>query len=599
MSAPQPQRDVSATLLRGVVAAIEDAEDVAAAVRAVVQQTCYATGWVYGEAWFPHPDGGVLERGLMWHGTVPGLTGFGSAGTREIMPHGQGFVGRAWASRKPEWTHDLAREPDRRATMADDVGLQSAVAIPIILPGESDVLAVLAFYTFTARDEDERYVDAVAAAAECACAVARSRESERALRASEERFRTAADGSLDAITMLDCVRDADGRISDFAYAYLNAGAEWLLGMPRAWVLGQRLRDILPSSHADGLFGKYVRTVETGQALEEEFSTQLRGRGGPSWIHHRVVPLSDGVAVTARDLTERRRADETLRESEERFRAAFGGAPIGMALVGLDGRWLQVNQSLCEMLGYPEDELLATTFQAITHPDDLNRDLAQVRRMLAGAVRSYQMEKRYLHKRGHPVRVRLSVSLVRGEQRQPRYFVSQIEDVSARDRGDADERTRLVEASRGAFFYTYDRNRRLLEISPSVLELTGFAADELVGRTLDELFMSDPAAPTPLAGEGSGRPGAEPRRALIRRRDGAALRVEVVEAHARGAAGQGGANAGVPFVHGFAREAAAVSSPDGAAASIQPVPPSPVRGAGDGPARVLPFRGSAGTTTPES
>ncbi|HKG93351.1 MAG TPA: PAS domain S-box protein [Gemmatimonadaceae bacterium] len=538
MSPQQAQRDVAAVLLRGVVAAIEEVGDVAAAIRAIVQQTCYATGWVYGEAWMPHADAGVLERGLVWHGTVPGLTGFGSAGTREIMPHGHGFVGRAWASRRPVWTHDLPHEPDRRASMADEAGLQSAVAIPVMLPGDADAIAVLAFYSFTAREDDERHVEAVAAAAECACMVARSRESERSLRASEERFRTAAEGSLDAIALLDSVRDPEGRIVDFSYAYLNGGAEWLLGMPRAWVMGQRLGDILPSSHTDGLFEKYVRAVETGQALEEEFSTQLRGRGGPSWIHHRVVPLADGAAVTARDLTERRRAEETLRESEERFRAAFGGAPIGMALVALDGRWLQVNQSLCEMLGYGEDELLATTFQAITHPDDLNADLAELRRMLAGEIRSYQMEKRYLHKRGYPVRARLSVSLVRGAQRQPRYFVSQIEDIGARQSAESEGRLRLVEASRGAFFYSYDRNRRLLHLSPSAQALTGYSSDELVGRSLDEL----------LTDAGAGGAADESRRAVVRRRDGRLLPVEIVETTVR-------AGGGTTYTQGFAHEAA--------------------------------------------
>jgi diguanylate cyclase (GGDEF)-like protein/PAS domain S-box-containing protein len=105
----------------------------------------------------------------------------------------------------------------------------------------------------------------------------------------------------------------------------------------------------------------------------------------------------------------------------------------MALVGTDGRWLRVNRSLCEILGYPEGELVGKTFQCITYPADLEKDLDYVRRLLAGEIRTYQMEKRYLHKKGHVVWVLISVSLVHDEGGLPLYFISQIQDVSGRKR----------------------------------------------------------------------------------------------------------------------------------------------------------------------
>ena len=126
----------------------------------------------------------------------------------------------------------------------------------------------------------------------------------------------------------------------------------------------------------------------------------------------------------------------LKASEERFRSAFGDASIGMALVGTDGRWLQVNRALCEIVGYTNAELLATTFQAITHPDDLEADLAYVRRVLAGELRTYHMEKRYFHKDGHVVWILLSVSLVRDVQDQPLYLIAQIQDISERKAAEA-------------------------------------------------------------------------------------------------------------------------------------------------------------------
>jgi PAS domain S-box-containing protein len=137
-------------------------------------------------------------------------------------------------------------------------------------------------------------------------------------------------------------------------------------------------------------------------------------------------------------------------SEGRFRNAFEFAGTGMALVGLDGAWLRVNKSLCEVVGYSEAELLQRSFQDITHPADLESDLALVRELIAGQRRFYQLEKRYVHRRGHHVWIRLTASLVRDEAGTPLHFVSQIEDITERKQLEeklASARDQAVEASR--------------------------------------------------------------------------------------------------------------------------------------------------------
>ena len=141
-----------------------------------------------------------------------------------------------------------------------------------------------------------------------------------------------------------------------------------------------------------------------------------------------------LAIEASD---RKQAEAKLRESEERFHEAFANAAIGMAIVSLDGRWLQVNRSICEMVGYSESELLATNFQEITHPDDLETDLGYVRQMLAGEIPYYHLEQRYLHKQGHVVWILLSVSLVRDSEGNPLYFVAQIQDITERKLAEAE------------------------------------------------------------------------------------------------------------------------------------------------------------------
>jgi diguanylate cyclase (GGDEF)-like protein/PAS domain S-box-containing protein len=124
-------------------------------------------------------------------------------------------------------------------------------------------------------------------------------------------------------------------------------------------------------------------------------------------------------------------EQALKRVTQQFRSAFDNAPIGMALVGLQGQWLDVNQALCDLVGYTIDELHELTFQDITHPDDLDADLALVEDVLAGRRATYQMHKRYLHADGRVIWALLSVSLATDENGDPLHFISQIQDVSER------------------------------------------------------------------------------------------------------------------------------------------------------------------------
>jgi len=129
---------------------------------------------------------------------------------------------------------------------------------------------------------------------------------------------------------------------------------------------------------------------------------------------------------------------------EIFENAFNYAAIGMSLIAPDGRWLRVNQAICDIVGYKREELLNLTFQDITHPDDLNTDLAYVNELLDGQIKSYQMEKRYFHKDGNIVWVLLSVSLVKNSNGKPKFFISQIQDITKRIKAEKDLKKALAE-----------------------------------------------------------------------------------------------------------------------------------------------------------
>jgi len=134
----------------------------------------------------------------------------------------------------------------------------------------------------------------------------------------------------------------------------------------------------------------------------------------------------------------------LPSGERRFWQAFQCAPIGMALVGLDGRWLHINEALVRTLGYSASELASLRFQDVTHPDDLAPDLALVEQILAGAIDRYQMEKRYIHRDGHLVHALLSVSMARDDAGQPLYFISKIKDITDLHKAYAVAETALAE-----------------------------------------------------------------------------------------------------------------------------------------------------------
>jgi diguanylate cyclase (GGDEF)-like protein/PAS domain S-box-containing protein len=149
-------------------------------------------------------------------------------------------------------------------------------------------------------------------------------------------------------------------------------------------------------------------------------------------------LALGRAIE-RELQDQQREQSELRLSEHiaLFESAFHGAAVGMALVARDGRWLKVNRALCSMLGHMESELLTIDFQKVTHPDDLDKDLAQVNDLLEGRRTSYSIEKRFLHKDGSIVWTLLSVSMIRDQFGTLRYFVSQLQDITERKRTEAE------------------------------------------------------------------------------------------------------------------------------------------------------------------
>lgn len=174
------------------------------------------------------------------------------------------------------------------------------------------------------------------------------------------------------------------------------------------------------------------------------------RFSPVETSHQLNGLKNDFAIENIDLNEK------LRISEERFRQAFEHAAIGMAIIGLHGNWLRINRGLLSILGYKPSELLRLTFQEITHPEDLDKDLHLLHEVIQGTRDSYQMEKRYFHKKGHVVWAILAVSIVKSSNGRPLHFISQITDISKVKEAESEMKSVLE--------VTNDQNRRLLNFA---------------------------------------------------------------------------------------------------------------------------------------
>lgn len=214
---------------------------------------------------------------------------------------------------------------------------------------------------------------------------------------------------------------------------------------RDWAL-QDMRSYLETSQSE-VVGQVVGEVmvrKDGSELPVEVSVNAVG-SGPELTFHAFI----------RDMTELSAARAAQSGSEATFQAVFDNAPIGIAVVGLNGAFQQVNQALCRITGYPAHELTQLTFQDLTYPADLDNDLNEAARLLHGEISTYQMDKRYYAKDWRIIWVRLSGSMVRDADGQPRCFIAHVEDISVRKR---DEELLRRQATRDSLTGLYNRAR---------------------------------------------------------------------------------------------------------------------------------------------
>jgi len=334
--------------------------------------------------------------------------------------------------------------------------------------------------------------------------VRRERErAEKALGRSEERFRRLVE-QIPAVTYVQEPIDSD---TPKAITYMSPQYEAMLGYPaeKEMLDEEHWLRVLHPDDRERVLAEELRTDETGEPYRIEYRMIARG-GRVVWVRDEATLVRDeegnslywlGVQY---DITEQKRTEEEFRKSEERFRATFEQAAVGIVQVGLDGEWLRFNDKFCDIVGYEREELGAVSVFELVSPEDFERDFGRGVRMLAGELSDYTEEKLIVGKGRRRVWINLTVSLVHDDSGEPRYFIAVAEEIGKRKQAE-EERQRTQEQLRQSEErfkvlaqevvegIVLSENGRIIDANRSLTEMFGYDLGELVGK--DAIVLTPP------------------------------------------------------------------------------------------------------------
>jgi two-component system sensor histidine kinase UhpB len=310
----------------------------------------------------------------------------------------------------------------------------------------------------------------------------------------QELFNCAPDGYL--------VTSMTGAIEEANYT-----AATLLAVDQRWLVGKPLSVFVAKEEQRAYHAQLNRLLRLGRV--QDWEVRLQPRKGPPFpvaVTAATVYDSQGESVSVRwvirDITERKRAQQALQESEQRFRVIFDQAAVGIAQVSPEGSLLLVNQRLCDLLGYTQKELLARRWQQIIHPDDRQRGGVYFRRLLADEVQAYTSEKRYIRGDGTYMWGHVTASLVREPSGAPKYIVSVVQDIT--ERKVAEEKTRQAEQTLRSFqeqlrdLATHLQDRQEEERRWIAREIHDELAQTLTALKIDVSWLMRRLGKTPMA-----------------------------------------------------------------------------------------------------
>jgi len=377
-----------------VARALAESENLAAATPALLLGIGSSLEWQWGALWVVDRQAGHLRCQSIWHVPQAETAALDAMSRETDFAPGEGLVGRVWQCAEPIWIVDAASESDLpRAPAAANVGLRGAVAFPILLDGE--VLGVVEFFDSAVREPDQEQLAALSAVGSQIGQFIKRMRAEATLQESEKRFRALIEHSSDAAVMLD----ARGRI-----LYNSPPIERILGYAPEEMVGQhRMTFIDPEQHEATRAGFARLLQEPGKFVTEQ--RRVRHKDGSwRWLEITATNWLDDPAVRAvvwnlRDITKRKQAEETLQESEKRFRALIEhSSDVAMTFDG-PGMILYVSPPVERLLGYRPEEMIGQHRLAFIDPDQHDATGEDWVRLLQEPGKFYTAQRRVRHKDG--------------------------------------------------------------------------------------------------------------------------------------------------------------------------------------------------------
>jgi PAS domain S-box-containing protein len=324
-------------------------------------------------------------------------------------------------------------------------------------------------------------------------------QAEAALAQERALLRTLLDSLPDSIFF----KDAESRFTRVSPAMAR---RFGLSDP-AKVVGRTDFDFFDQAHAAEAFADEQAILQTGEPIVGKVEREVWPSGPVQWALTTKMPLRDaagrivGTFGLARDITEQKRVEEALRESETRFRAIFEQAAVGAAQVNSHtGEFIRINQKHCDILGYTQEEMLRLNFQAITYPDDLAPDLQNMQRLLAGEIRTFAMEKRFVRKGGALIWVSLTISPLWAEGAEPDYHISIVEDITERKAAEAalrESETRfraIFEQAAVGVAQINTQTGAYIRINQKHCDILGYAREEMLRMNFQAITYPNDLAP---------------------------------------------------------------------------------------------------------